>query len=219
MSITPIETNYAGCRFRSRLEARWAVFFDHLGISWEYEPQGYNINGRPYLPDFRITVGKMKIAVEVKGDPDRLDLRLLTDFVKSYKGPDFVLVLGSIPSDTLLTPTHLMIFRHMGYFGPSGDTEQAIAVGELLASLPKEAQTKVWDFINQQGEPEPGVTLAAFFHRGNAFIGPMSFMPEMMHGLLEDPLSPPDMPVLINPKIRDAYTAARSARFEHGEQG
>ncbi len=35
--IKPIETRYAGCRFRSRLEARWTVFFDHLGIEWEYE--------------------------------------------------------------------------------------------------------------------------------------------------------------------------------------
>lgn len=29
-TIRAIETRYAGCRFRSRLEARWAVFFDHL---------------------------------------------------------------------------------------------------------------------------------------------------------------------------------------------
>lgn len=33
--IKPIETKYKGYRFRSRLEARWAVFFDALGISWE----------------------------------------------------------------------------------------------------------------------------------------------------------------------------------------
>lgn len=27
-TIKPIETRYKGCRFRSRPEARWAVFFD-----------------------------------------------------------------------------------------------------------------------------------------------------------------------------------------------
>lgn len=32
-TIKAIETSYAGCRFRSRLEARWAVFFDTLGIA------------------------------------------------------------------------------------------------------------------------------------------------------------------------------------------
>src|SRR5687767_5536541 len=52
--IAPIETYYAGHRFRSRLEARWAVFFDHLGIRWEYEPEGFQTSAGPYLPDFRI---------------------------------------------------------------------------------------------------------------------------------------------------------------------
>ena len=41
---TPVETLYAGHRFRSRLEARWAVFFDCLGIVWEYEPEGYALD-------------------------------------------------------------------------------------------------------------------------------------------------------------------------------
>ena len=44
--MKPIETEYAGCRFRSRLEARWAVFFDALGVRWEHEPQGFDIDGR-----------------------------------------------------------------------------------------------------------------------------------------------------------------------------
>lgn len=38
--ITPIETIYKGYRFRSRLEARWAVFMDACGADWEYEPEG-----------------------------------------------------------------------------------------------------------------------------------------------------------------------------------
>jgi len=40
-SLRPLETKYRGCRFRSRLEARWAVFFDALGIKWWYEPEGF----------------------------------------------------------------------------------------------------------------------------------------------------------------------------------
>ena len=51
--IKPIETRYKGYRFRSRLEARWAVFFDALGIEWEYEPEGYDLGDAGwYLPDF-----------------------------------------------------------------------------------------------------------------------------------------------------------------------
>ena len=39
--IKAIETMYKGYHFRSRLEARWAVFFDTLGIPWKYENEGY----------------------------------------------------------------------------------------------------------------------------------------------------------------------------------
>lgn len=50
--LTPIETTYDGYKFRSRLEARWAVFFDLLGIKWEYEKEGYKTPFGNYLPDF-----------------------------------------------------------------------------------------------------------------------------------------------------------------------
>jgi hypothetical protein len=51
--IKAIETEYSGHRFRSRLEARWALFFDTLKIAWEYEPEGFELaTGEKYLPDF-----------------------------------------------------------------------------------------------------------------------------------------------------------------------
>lgn len=53
-TISAIETQYGGARFRSRLEARWAVFFDEMLIDWEYEPEGYETPDGRYLPDFRI---------------------------------------------------------------------------------------------------------------------------------------------------------------------
>ena len=51
-TIGAIETTYKGVRFRSRLEARWAVFFDALEVSWKYEPEGYSDGTLTYLPDF-----------------------------------------------------------------------------------------------------------------------------------------------------------------------
>lgn len=51
--IKPIETRYRGYRFRSRLEARWAVYFDAMNIRWEYELEGFNLGSLGcYLPDF-----------------------------------------------------------------------------------------------------------------------------------------------------------------------
>lgn len=67
--IKAIETRYKGYRFRSRLEARWAVFFDTLGLSWEYEPEGFELPGvGRYLPDFKLldTGSIPDIWVEVK---------------------------------------------------------------------------------------------------------------------------------------------------------
>lgn len=63
--IRPIETRYAGCRFRSRLEARWAVFLDVMGIDWEYEKEGYELPSGRYLPDFWLP--EQQIWLEIKG--------------------------------------------------------------------------------------------------------------------------------------------------------
>ena len=50
--MKPIETYWKGRMFRSRLEARWAVFFETTWIQWDYEPEGYMLRSGPYLPDF-----------------------------------------------------------------------------------------------------------------------------------------------------------------------
>lgn len=49
-----IPTEYNGYRFRSRLEARWAVFMDVLKVPFLYDPDAYEFNGVGYLPDFFI---------------------------------------------------------------------------------------------------------------------------------------------------------------------
>jgi hypothetical protein len=66
--IKAIETRYKGYRFRSRLEARWAVFFDALGLRWEYEKEGYDLGEFGwYLPDFWLP--DVKMWAEVKPCP------------------------------------------------------------------------------------------------------------------------------------------------------
>lgn len=71
-SLRAITTRYKGYSFRSRLEARWAVFFDHLKIRWEYEAEGFELgNGLRYLPDFWLP--DWGLWVEVKPDaPDEV---------------------------------------------------------------------------------------------------------------------------------------------------
>lgn len=68
--IKAIETFYNGYRFRSRLEARWAVFFDALGVKYEYEPEGFQLpSGDYYLPDFRVKCYGTRGAFEEQYTP------------------------------------------------------------------------------------------------------------------------------------------------------
>lgn len=62
--IQPIATKYKGITFRSRLEARWAVFFYAMGIPFEYEPEGFDIGSEWYLPDFYLP--DQRYWVEIK---------------------------------------------------------------------------------------------------------------------------------------------------------
>lgn len=74
MPLKAKQTYYNGYWFRSRLEARWAYFFDLIGIEYRYEYQGYELDGISYLPDFWLT-GRYNLYVEIKGyTPDALEL-------------------------------------------------------------------------------------------------------------------------------------------------
>lgn len=105
--IKPIPTEYNGYRFRSRLEARWAVFFDALGVEYEYEPEGFCFDGITYLPDFLIHdvegihayEWRHDIYVEVKGEPDQRS----ADKVYWFSGDPYeenipIWVVGNIPN-------------------------------------------------------------------------------------------------------------------------
>ena len=94
--IKALETPYNGCLFRSRLEARWAVFYDHLGIQWEYEKQGYKLeDGTCYLPDFWLP--EQRYWIEIKGRiPIASDEAKLVEVCKDTEASGF-LFWGSMP--------------------------------------------------------------------------------------------------------------------------
>ena len=97
--MKPIETEYKGYRFRSRLEARWAIFFDACGVDWEYEPEGYDLgDGLYYLPEFLLHGVDGRdggdLYVEVKGQMTDLDALKINRFAEQGGK---VLVVGKIP--------------------------------------------------------------------------------------------------------------------------
>jgi hypothetical protein len=91
--IKAIETHYAGVTFRSRLEARWAVFMDAVMINWEYEPERVQLpGGGTYLPDFKTAAGAY---IEVKGAEENLDKPYL---IRAASVLGHLSILGPVPS-------------------------------------------------------------------------------------------------------------------------
>lgn len=76
-----IPTVYNGIRFRSKLEADWALAFDRLGVEWEYEKEGLQLEEVFYLPDFYLPRSRQHF--EAKGRITDLDRRKVRALVKA----------------------------------------------------------------------------------------------------------------------------------------
>jgi hypothetical protein len=90
-AIKSIETTYRGARFRSRLEARWAAFYDLLGWRSEYEP----IELENYIPDFILLLHKpLLVEVKPKWDCDGL-YRAAHEKIEASGWEDEALIVGA----------------------------------------------------------------------------------------------------------------------------
>lgn len=127
MTIKAIQTRYKGYHFRSRLEARWAVFFDALGLEWEYEPEGFELpDGTRYLPDFLLSGAGCRqgggLCVEVKPTRDFSDFEKARSFSKASGCA--VLCAGGMPDHINFPTIHEGIdsggleFTSCGKYGP-----------------------------------------------------------------------------------------------------
>lgn len=218
--IKAIETRYAGCRFRSRLEARWAVLFDTLGIRWEYEREGYSCSPRlsdlggdtdkiNYLPDFWLPDHELHGEVKATLTDDEL-LRLL-DCAASLSsndgsgchdnGGDDLVVFGNIPRVTTTSDG----FRQCDVRLP---TRLHMHKGNLEASG--------WDA--ETPWCHRGTTIAGDY--GGGVLSVCTLSPNQVRewlttGSWADEWSTPAR----FKRWENAYRAARSARFEHGEHG
>ena len=94
--IKAIQTYYKGYKFRSRQEARWAVYFDNLDVEFLYEPEGLILSdGSLYLPDFYLP--DFGCFVEVKGGPlNSFDYDRATQLVEDTGKP--LLILDKSPN-------------------------------------------------------------------------------------------------------------------------
>lgn len=115
----PTEASYSSLLFRSRTEARWAIFFDLMGWSWDYEPCHYSLGALNYLPDFYLP--DADIWVEVKG-PSFLDAGSMGKVASAAAGPHplpsrrppyeraaAVVLVGPMPDPAQGRPVHQLV--------------------------------------------------------------------------------------------------------------
>ena len=90
-NINSIPTRYEGVLFRSRLEAKWAAFFDLLDWQWQYEP----IDFSGWIPDFALYGEQDVVYVEVK--PVTVFPGEVAAKIESSRCTDEVLIVGQRP--------------------------------------------------------------------------------------------------------------------------
>ena len=228
--MQPITTIYKGYRFRSRLEARWAVFFDALSLNWTYESEGFSLAAGWYLPDFWIE--NWQAWIEIK--PRRFTTR---EFIKCKQ----LAVLSQ--KKVLLIQGQPWIDKTIVNVYSCDERGIALDANDPLYKRPRNEiwynskyEIFAWCNIKDQSNP-PGFSLPPVYSA--------SGMPAWYFGSEDDIVStemwlvsgcdPDDHTFgirlddgeilqnnLICPcsmNLQKAFTAARSARFEHGEQG
>lgn len=213
MTIKAIETQYKGYRFRSRLEARWAVAFDAMGLKWEYEPEGFEteLQGQKfqYLPDFKIykTLRSNECYwAEVKGSNEQLR----AEFEKNKVMHDFGGILPDYYQSYDTGKTGLILLGPIPEFGDSGSI--------LFPMLQhNKGISKVWCVFNHYSTGTVTKASSGSIAERLALVGEV-------HNLECDinywDLSPSWLPLTVrDTSVNRALVAARSARFEHGESG
>lgn len=87
-----IPTRYGKILLRSKLESTYAAFFDQHRIKWLYEPEGFDVAGVRYLPDFYLP--QISTVVEVKGILDGTDESKLAALASVAEGANVMVVLA-----------------------------------------------------------------------------------------------------------------------------
>lgn len=209
MTIKAIETEYNGYKFRSRLEARWAVFFDAAGIEYEYEPEGQETaDGKKYLPDFYLP--ELDTHVEVKGKREGYEKEILklSQFIE-WGGPiKQILILSDIPGKTE--------DGGIWHFPVLYWSAKEVRAGWFFF---QDGGTEVYGHVSGAGYSPPDISEWSL-KRGRFSIDPKSdYSKDMKNVSGPTFVYGQRMPTAweVNEHVGKALLIARQARFEHGE--
>jgi hypothetical protein len=200
-----IETIYGGYRFRSRLEARWAVFFDAVGLPYDYEKEGFILDDcTKYLPDFWLP--SLNLWVEIKPD---LEIAAYTELDCCH-----------LETTTIQEMRSSELFKLMRLFRDSQEWPIACIIGQP-------GKHRIWFFGWDLSDSSGGayedddarwcvangrVTLDVHISDTDREI----YADSLYGDCLKHFTLARDHKFILRP-IKDALKEARQARFEHGE--
>lgn len=222
MNIKAIETKYKGYRFRSRLEARWAVFFDALGIDWRYECDGFekkqehedaqgNITEHPglrYLPDFFLPDYGTWAEVKPTNEALRVESDWMEEFL-DYWSPLPNFTGSATATEVTYCKDKKRTFRKVFGLLFLGEIPDPTKCGLHLHPIVRHDKGLRWSWAFFRGqdvsilEHHALVQLSEVENDPNDWTVQSGFIPTER----------------VYTKVVEAYRAARSARFEHGENG
>ena len=92
-----IPQEHDGIHYRSRTEARWGEFWSLADLSFEYEPEGFDLFGDWYVPDFKVG----PIYFEIKGAAPTARERMLARLLARETVSKVVIASGNPGSATM----------------------------------------------------------------------------------------------------------------------
>lgn len=231
MTINAIETAYKKDKFRSRLEARWAVFFNALGIEYQYEEEGFEFETGAfgkirYLPDFYIPSWDKYIEIKPKHKKlTEAEFTKCGGFAQKNEKTLLLIVGDPWPSD------YTIISWVPTFSEPENKTIVAVDGNRKVFALGYKTNTVYLFYVPIEPASVEGTDFWPLsqqfvgFKDGEGNISAMWVLTneEMDAGKwpIIDDLTDSQIEVVvdIDPvagyRLGDAYIAARQARFEH----
>lgn len=188
-----IETEYNGFKHRSRIEARFAVFFFELGVSYSYEVEGYDLGEAGFfLPDFWLP--DSETFVEIKAQKPTAEEINKARAMHEQSGKDVVILYGD-KLEALQIGAVIFPEDRIGNAGPCPPSSCALRFIKYLSycELRKSARRLL------------------------THLDCLSSYPEVVNSDLDRSISQPL--VIFKHSPNAALTLARQARFEHGRNG
>lgn len=228
------------------MEARWAVFFDTLGVKWEYEKEGFDLGKSGwYLPDFWLP--DYGFWIEIKGQ-EPTEKEIETSRALFEETNDLVFIFKTIPDQgeplsyvSCFDTWDAEVARVFPVEKPDGYIDNMFSspecgghdkwgihlgcpiCGESYVHIGKAQEIDGKDDYKAWQGRGDAVRIEMFCEMGHSWTVRLGFHKGFTYFDIEDCCERSYDPVALlsnndTEKIERAYTAARSARFEHGEK-